>query len=111
MHPDGMSIDDTLEIVKILEKENIAAIHVASGNVCLTPPWYYQHHFIPKGKNWEMAKQIKAVTTKPVIAVGQINEFEDIDKIINEGYADFIALGRALIADPDFVGKYFEKGK
>jgi len=109
MHPEGMNINDTLEIVKILEKENIAAFHVTSGNVCLTPPWYYQHHFIPKGKNWEMAKKIKVAANIPVIAVGQINEFEDIDTILNEGYADFISLGRALIADPDFAGKYFER--
>lgn len=109
MHLNGMNINDTLEIVKILEKENIAALHVTSGNACLTPPWYYQHHFVPKGKNWEMAKKIKESTNIPVIAVGQINEFEDINKILNEGYADFISLGRALIADPDFVGKYFER--
>lgn len=109
MHPDGMNINDTIEIVKVLERENISAIHVTAGNVCLTPPWYYQHHFIPKGKNWEMAKKIKEEVSLPIIAVGQINEFEDIDKILNEGYADYVALGRALIADPNFAGKYFER--
>ena len=108
MHPEGMDINDTLEIVKILENENIGALHVTAGNACLTPPWYYQHHFIPKGKNWEMAKKIKSITKIPIITVGQINEFGDIDKIFNEEYADFIALGRSLIADPDFVGKYLE---
>ena len=102
----GMTIDDSLEIVKVLEKEKVAAVHVTSGNVCLSPPWYYQHHFIPKGKTWEMAKRIKENTNLPVIAVGQVTEPEDIDKILIENTADFIAIGRALIADPDFVGKY-----
>jgi len=109
MHPNGMNISDTIQIAKVLEKENIAAIHVTSGNVCLTPPWYYQHHFIPKGKTWEMAKKIKEEINVPIIAVGQVNEFENIDKILNEKYADFVAVGRALIADPDFIGKYFER--
>ncbi len=108
MYPDGMNINDTLEIVKLLENEKIAAIHVTAGNACLTPPWYYQHHFIPKGKNWKMAKKIKDVVSVPVIAVGQVNEFEDIEKIFNQEYADYIAMGRSLIADPDFIGKYFE---
>ncbi len=108
MHPDGMNINDTLEIIRLLENEKIAAYHVTAGNACLTPPWYYQHHFIPKGKNWEMAKKIKSVVNIPVITVGQVNEFEDIEKIFNDEYADYIALGRSLIADPDFVGKYLE---
>ncbi len=109
MHPNGMNISDAIQIAKVLEKENIAAIHVTSGNACLTPPWYYQHHFIPKGKTWEMAKKIKAKVNVPIIAVGQVNEFEDVDKILNEKFADFVAVGRALIADPDFIGKYFER--
>ena len=102
----GMTLEDTLEIVKVLEKEKLAAIHVTSGNVCLSPPWYYQHHFIPKGETWKMAKKIKEYTLLPIITVGQITEPEDVDKIMNERAADFIALGRTLIADPDFVGKY-----
>lgn len=102
----GMTLEDAVEIVKVLENEKVAAIHVTSGNVCLSPPWYYQHHFIPKGKTWEMAKKIKENTSLPVIAVGQITEPKDVDKIIDEHAADFIALGRTLIADPDFVGKY-----
>jgi len=109
MHPEGMNINDTLEIVKILENENIDALHITAGNACLTPHWYYQHHFIPKGKNWEMAKKIKSVVNIPVITVGQVNEFGDIEKIVNEELADYISIGRALIADPDFVGKYFNK--
>ncbi len=105
---DGMTLEDAVEIVKVLEKEKVAAIHVTSGNVCLSPPWYYQHHFIPKGKTWEMSKKIKENTYLPVIAVGQITEPEDVDKIMKDKAADFIALGRALIADPDFVGKHLK---
>lgn len=105
----GLNLNDAIEIVKKLEKEGVAAIHVTSGNVCTSAPWYYQHHFIPKGANWEMSKKIKAHTSLPIIAVGQITEPEDIDNVLSRKAADFIALGRALIADPDFVGKYLHK--
>ena len=104
----GLTIEDTIQIVKELEKENADAIHVTSGNVCESPEWYYQHHFIPKGETWQFAKQIKENTSLPVIAVGQITEPIDIAHIFNEQLADFIAIGRALIADPDFVGKYLQ---
>ncbi len=33
----GMTLEDAVEIVKVLEKEKVAAIHVTSGNVCLSP--------------------------------------------------------------------------
>ncbi len=106
MHPLGMNIDDAIRLAKRLDKEGVDAIHVTAGSACLTPPWYYQHHFIPKGKNWQMASKIKNEVNVPVITVGQINEFNDIDKIKKENLADFVALGRALIADPEFAGKY-----
>ncbi|MEJ5351385.1 MAG: NAD(P)/FAD-dependent oxidoreductase [Melioribacteraceae bacterium] len=105
----GLTINDTIQIAKILELENIAALHITSGDVCMSPPWYYQHHFIPKGKNWELSKKIKEIVSLPIITVGQINEPEDIDEILSNNAADFIAIGRALIADPDFVGKYLKQ--
>ncbi len=104
----GLTIEDSYQIVKILEKENAAAIHVTSGNVCESAAWYYQHHFIPKGATWKLAKKVKEHTTLPVIGVGQVTDPIDIDNIFNEEFADFIAIGRALIADPDFVGKYLQ---
>ena len=104
----GMTIEDSIQIVKVLEKENVSTIHVTSGNVCENPAWYYQHHFIPKGDTWQMAKTIKKHTSLPVIGVGQVTEPTDIATIFSEQKADFIAVGRALIADPDFVGKYLQ---
>jgi 2,4-dienoyl-CoA reductase (NADPH2) len=104
----GLTIEDSHQIVKIIESENAAAIHVTAGNVCESAPWYYQHHFIPKGETWKLAKKIKAHTTLPVIGVGQVTELKDIADIFDEESADFIAIGRALIADPDFIGKYLQ---
>lgn len=105
----GLTINDTIEIAKILEQEKISALHITSGDACMSPPWYYQHHFIPKGNTWELGKKIKENVSLPIITVGQINEPEDIEKILSNNAADFIAIGRALIADPDFVGKYLKQ--
>jgi 2,4-dienoyl-CoA reductase (NADPH2) len=111
MTPSGIKIDETIQLAKMLAARGMDAIHVSAGTVCSTPPWFFQHMFVPKGKTWEMAKQIKDRVDIPVIAVGQINEFEDIEKIRNEKISDYIAIGRALVADPDFVGKYLGKVK
>lgn len=105
----GLTIRDAIEIAKVIEQEKIAALHITSGDACMSPPWYYQHHFIPKGKTRELSKKIKENVALPVITVGQVNEPEDIEEIISNNAADFIAIGRALIADPHFVGKYLKQ--
>jgi len=111
MIPDGIKLPEMIELSKFLEKKGVKAIHVSAGTVCSTPPWFFQHMFVPKGKTWEMAKEIKKEINIPVIFVGRINSLEDIEKLQKEYIADYIAVGRALIADPDFVGKYFTEVK
>lgn len=105
----SLGINDAIQIAKAIEQEGAAAIHVTSGDACMSAPWYYQHHFIPKGKTWELSKKIKENVSIPIIAVGQVNEPEDIEEILTNNAADFVAIGRALIADADFVGKYLHQ--
>ena len=106
MIPQGIHLEEMIALSKILKSKGVEAIHVSAGTVCNTPPWYFQHMFVPKGKTWEMAAKIKSGVNIPCVFVGQINTQEDVDKLQNEMQADYIALGRALVADPDFVGKY-----
>jgi 2,4-dienoyl-CoA reductase-like NADH-dependent reductase (Old Yellow Enzyme family)/thioredoxin reductase len=106
MMPDGIKLNETKKLAKILSEKGAAAMHVSAGTVCSTPPWYFQHMFIPKGKTWEFAKAIGDEISTPVIYVGQINTFNDVDKLFNEFNAGYIALGRPLVADENFVGKY-----
>ncbi len=105
MFPGGFGLDEMIRFCKALEATGAAAIHVSSGSICETPPWYFQHMAVPKGKTWEMASKIRAEVGIPVVAVGQINEKEDAIKILDGGLADLVAVGRPLVADPDFVGK------
>ncbi|MEA1875058.1 MAG: NAD(P)/FAD-dependent oxidoreductase [Bacteroidota bacterium] len=109
MIPDGIKLEEMIQFSKILKDKSVEAIHVSAGTACSTPPWFFQHMFVPKGKTWEFANKIKEAVDIPVIYVGQINEFKDVDKVQNEFKADYVAIGRPLVADPDFAGKYFGK--
>lgn len=108
MTSDGFHIDDMIQFAKILESKGVVAIHVSAGSACSTPPWFFQHMFVPKGKTWEMADVIKRNVEVPVIRVGRINSIYDVDQLIHDFPADYIALGRALVADPDFTAKYLK---
>jgi 2,4-dienoyl-CoA reductase (NADPH2) len=107
MIPKGIKLPEMIGLSKLLEKKGVRAIHVSAGTVCSTPPWFFQHMFVPKGKTWEMANKIRKEISIPAIFVGQINSFEDIEKLKKDYSADYMAIGRALVADPSFVGKYF----
>ena len=109
MIPNGFHLPEMLTFAKELEKEGVAALHVTAGSACSTPPWFFQHMFIPKGKTWEFASKIKEVINVPIIFVGRINSPKDIDSLKEKYDAHYMALGRALVADPDFVGKYLNQ--
>jgi len=111
MIPEGIHLNEMMLYAEILKSRNISALHVSAGSVCNTPPWYFQHMFVPKEKTWEFAAKIQSETDIPTIFVGQINTFEDINKIKNNYFGKYIAVGRALVADADFIGKYLGEVK
>lgn len=62
---------------------------------------------MPYPQAWRvyLAERIKQVVSLPVIAVGVIREPGVAEKILEAGKADFVALGRALNADPEWPNK------
>jgi 2,4-dienoyl-CoA reductase-like NADH-dependent reductase (Old Yellow Enzyme family)/thioredoxin reductase len=101
----GFRLEEMLVFSAMLKEKGVKAVHVSAGTICNNPPWFFQHMFVPKGKTWEMAKKIKEKTNIPVISLGRIHSQADVDFLLNENQSDYIAVGRALVADPDFVAK------
>jgi pyruvate/2-oxoglutarate dehydrogenase complex dihydrolipoamide dehydrogenase (E3) component len=64
--------------------------------------------FLPRGFLVPLAARIKRAVSVPVIAVGRLDDGILGEKILADGDADLIAVGRALIADPDFPRKVQE---
>lgn len=106
MIPDGIHLSEMIPFAKILKEKGVAAVHVSAGTVCSTPPWFFQHMFVPKGKTWELGGKIQQEADVPVIFVGRVNAPEDIELLKEKYHAQYIAVGRALVADPLFLGKY-----
>ncbi len=100
----GLTIEDSKQIAIRLEEAGISAISVSSGiyptlHRCLAPPYYAPAFLIP------FAAEIKRVVNVPVIGVGRIPDLALAEEILSKGEVDLVALGRALIADPDLVNK------
>jgi 2-enoate reductase len=100
----GRTAEEGIEIAKMLEDSGVAALHVDAG--CYDN-WYWPHPPIyqPPACMADMAEIVKPYVKIPVITVGRLGYPDLANQIIGDGKADFIALGRPLLADPDFVLK------
>jgi len=111
MIPDGIHIEEMITLGGELKARGVAAVHVSAGTGCSTPPWFFQHMFVPKGKTWELARRFRDAVDIPVIYVGRVHSRADVERLQEEFSADYIAAGRALVADPRFFGKVASHAK
>ena len=95
----GLVLEDGKIIARRLEEAGATALHVVAGSPAV-PYWHTPPMAIPRGCHAELAGEIKKAVHIPVIAVGRINDPLLAEQILEEGKADLIAMGRALIADP-----------
>lgn len=104
--PGGLTLEDMKLFSKLAEEAGIDAINVSRGVPAGAAIKYEVPPIdLPVGFNVDNAAQIKSVVNIPVIAVGRINDPAVADRIIAEGLADFVAIGRAQLADPEFCNK------
>ena len=106
MVPDGMQAADAKDLAIWLESMGVDAIHVSVGNYAS----YTRGRMIPPmavedGPLIKYAELIKEAVTIPVIAVGKLHTPALAEAVLRDGQADFIALGRELLADPDWPRK------
>ncbi|MFA5853875.1 MAG: FAD-dependent oxidoreductase [Patescibacteria group bacterium] len=102
----GLTLLDTIEISKRLESAGVDAIHVSAGNYAsyargyMIPPMA-----MPDGTLAYLASAVKGAVKIPVITVAKIRDPKLAEKILKNGEADFVAVGRTLLADPEWPNK------
>lgn len=100
----GMTLDDAVEIAKHLEKVGFNAINVSAGGYAApnesTEPISYD-----QGWKRHLGKTIKEAVSIPVIACDVIRKPAFAEKLLVEDNLDFVALGRAQLADPEWCNK------
>lgn len=102
----GLTLDDSLIFCRQLVENGISWLHVTVGlretNYMVSPP-----SCVPKGWIAELAGTVRTAINRavPVIAVNRIADEHCAETILQKGEADLVAMGRALIADPDLPNK------
>jgi 2,4-dienoyl-CoA reductase-like NADH-dependent reductase (Old Yellow Enzyme family)/thioredoxin reductase len=98
--PEGLTVEESIDILKLLVTAGIDAVQVSAGNDS-TPEWICQPMFMQKACLAESAAVIKKALQIPVMTVGRINDPWTADNIIAKGMADLVCIGRGLMADPE----------
>jgi 2,4-dienoyl-CoA reductase (NADPH2) len=101
---DGYTVDDQIQVARWLEDVGVSCISVSAGT------WLSVHvtvapMFVPRGHMVGYAARIKQQVGVPVMAVGRLDDSALAERVIDEGSADFVLIGRGLLADPDWALK------
>ena len=104
----GNTLEDTLELLEYFQEE----ADVLDVSAALNASLQYQidANYMKDGWRSYMAKAVKEKFGKPCVTTGNIRNPEVAEKILADGDADIIGMGRGLIADPEWVNKV-EAGK
>ncbi|MDH5663103.1 MAG: NADH:flavin oxidoreductase, partial [Candidatus Bathyarchaeota archaeon] len=91
----GLILEETKKIAQMLEAAGVDVLHVSGGIYDSPVPVTSGPMALPRGHMVHLAAGIKKVVNVPVIAVGRINDPELAEKILLEGKADLVSMGRA----------------
>jgi 2,4-dienoyl-CoA reductase-like NADH-dependent reductase (Old Yellow Enzyme family) len=135
----GISLDESLQTAKWLESDGgLDALELTAGSSLLNPLYLFRGDapikefagaFKPPlswgirmtGKKFlreypyreayllDQAKQFRAALEMPLILLGGITNRETMDLAMAEGF-DFVAMGRALLAEPDLINRIKDDG-
>ena len=101
----AMTIDDTIEFLKVAEANGVDVADISRGNNSSGLIYEVPSIETSRGYNIENFSKIKKETNMLVIGVGRINTPKLANDIIKENHADLVAIGRAQIADSEFANK------
>ncbi|MEU0369242.1 NADH:flavin oxidoreductase/NADH oxidase [Streptomyces sp. NPDC006283] len=95
LEQDGWTPDDTVRFATLLKEHGVDLLDVSSGGNAARVR-------IPTGPGYQVpfAARVKAETDLPVAAVGMITDAQQAEKILANGEADAVLLGRELLRNP-----------
>jgi 2,4-dienoyl-CoA reductase-like NADH-dependent reductase (Old Yellow Enzyme family) len=98
--PGGLTADDAEPIAPMLVEAGVDILDVSGGL-----GGSGRDHFSEQGYFVLLAARVRRAAGVPAIGVGNVRDPDYADRIIRDGLVDLVAVGRAQLADPDWVAK------
>lgn len=100
----GIELPEAIVMAKMLEEAGVDALHCTQG-MFASKQTIIGPSFVPVMNFADNAAAIKASVSIPVIAVGRYNDIYYAESMLRDDKADYIAMARASLADPDLPNK------
>jgi 2,4-dienoyl-CoA reductase-like NADH-dependent reductase (Old Yellow Enzyme family) len=107
----GLSLEDSLKIAPLLQDEGLDALELSGGT-------FLSGHLSPSRAGivkeekeayfHEAAKAFKEKLLIPLILVGGVRSLPVAERIVNQGLADYLAMSRPLIREPELIKRWRE---
>jgi len=106
--PKGLTIEESIEIAVLLEKNGIDGIEVSGGMNEAGKASVWEGPFTEEEEGYfvDNAALIKAAVRVPVFGLGGLRTFALMEKAVEEGRADLISMSRPFIREPYLVKKF-----
>lgn len=100
--PGGLTLEEGCKVAEKLVEAGIDILDISSG---MLPPLALKGPAMLR----DMIKIVKSRVSVPVIGAGELQDIEIAADMIEKGEVDFIALGRPILNQPNYVEKLLEK--
>lgn len=100
----GVTLEDTVIQAPLFVEAGADALDISAGSL-ESYLWVLPSYLIPAGQNIPAAAAVKKVVNVPIMVTGRLSFPAFAERILENHKADFIAMGRGLIADPDLPTK------
>jgi len=107
-HAVGEAFEEQCRAIELAVAAGIDAVHLtayANTDVATAPTDSYAPHVV--GPLSDYAAQVRKLVDVPVITFGRF-EPDEAERVLADGKADFVAMGRKLLADPELPNKLAE---
>ncbi len=100
----GINIDEVVLQAPLFVDAGADALDVSASEQA-SIDWQYPSFLFPPGPLVHLAERLKKAVKIPIIAVGKLGDPLFAEEVLRQGKADFIAMGRQFLADPETPNK------
>jgi 2,4-dienoyl-CoA reductase-like NADH-dependent reductase (Old Yellow Enzyme family) len=105
----GLTSEDSLKVGAMLQEEGIDAIELSGGTLIsgkLSPSRMGVKSEEKEAYFRESAKAFKKVLKIPIILVGGNRSYQLVQRLVAQGYTDYVSMSRPFIREPDLVKRW-----
>jgi 2,4-dienoyl-CoA reductase-like NADH-dependent reductase (Old Yellow Enzyme family) len=107
--PDGLELEDAIQVALELQGAGADAIELSGGTIVSGEVSHCREGITSEEKEAyfrEEAKAFKGRLQVPLILVGGIRSFQLADRLVDEGYTDYISMSRPFIREPGLINRW-----